>query len=165
MFSNVEGLYGYGAVTMSEDSAKAHSLAIEDCISSSLRHAYTAIHESYDQSISLVYDRSNHISDSRIHDLAWSHATKRVKSITTGNSRELTPLQAADIFAYEMARAQRDTDRQRYPFTRMVKACRENRLRMGITWRVSNETSSRGPLVGAQKTFVEHGKRLQQENN
>ena len=155
VLSHVEGLYGFGAITVSIHPGKAHGLAIEDCVSHALKHAYLEVWDNYQRPISLVFDRSNHISPDHIQRLAsvwdWGDARGRVKDIKPGNSAETLPLQAADIFAYEVARAQRSLDRNRYPYRRMVEAAEGGRIKMAVGWRVTQQSASRGQLVGQRE--------------
>ena len=64
----------------------------------------------------------------------YGEASGRIGTQTVANIDNVAPLQAADILAYEMARAQRADRPERYPFKRMQEAAKAGQLQMTIKW-------------------------------
>ena len=61
-------------------------------------------------------------------------AEGRIETLTTADPKTTRPLQAADIFAYEMARAHRAGRPKRYPFQRIIDGCKSNNRKLIMGW-------------------------------
>jgi hypothetical protein len=142
MLAHIEGFHGYGAVSqfnpgVSTSGPITHWSLMHDCVNGAMKNAVLEISEVYEP-LNLVFAKQEHVPEQLIRlylDVyTWGPTVGRIKSLTTAYPKDLTPLQAADLFAYEMGRAQRTGRPERYPFARLVAGAKEKDLRVTIYW-------------------------------
>jgi hypothetical protein len=115
-----------------------HHALMNDCINGAIKHAVLDIYDFYGEPLNLVFAKQKHIPEHLIAGYLnvydWGPAEGRIKSHATARPMDVPALQAADLFVYEMGRAQRENRPERYPFKRMVDGAKERGLRMTIYW-------------------------------
>jgi hypothetical protein len=147
MLRHVEGFYGFGAVSMFDPASpkQTHKNLMDDCVLGAVKHAVLHITDFYKQPINLVFGKQRHFPEDGIKKYLreYEHRDPKggIKSFTTADPKDVRPLQGADIFAYEMARAQRSGRQERYPFQRLIDGAKANGLNMSMNW---------GPIRGSQ---------------
>lgn len=140
MLEHIDGFYGFGAVSMFDPVVPAltHKNLMEDCVGGAIKNAVLDVADFYQQPLNLVFGKQKHFPEGRIRKYIefydYGAAEVRIKSFTTADPKDIRPLQAADIFAYEMARAQRAGRPERYPYQRLIDGAKAKSLRMTITW-------------------------------
>lgn len=139
MLRYTEGLYGFGAlVPPINDRGRAHNLLLEDCIVGAISHAINEVWDRYGQPVNLVFAKQRHFPESQIKKVIglydYGEGSGRIRTQSIADVDDVPPLQAADILAYEMARAQRADRPDRYPFKRMQEAAKSGQLQMTIKW-------------------------------
>lgn len=139
MFECVDGFYGFGAVYRPDlHPAATHADLMEDCVAGAIKNAVLDVADFYGDQLCLVFGNQNHCPESKIRRYVdfydYGAAKGRIKTMSTAEMKCTTPLQAADIFAYEMARAQRPNRPERYPFQRIVDHCRAANKKMLLSW-------------------------------
>jgi hypothetical protein len=140
MLSHVDGFYGFGAVSMFDPTKppQTHERLMEDCVGGAIKNAVLDVADFYRQPLNLVFGKQGHFSEDKIRryvDLYdYGAAAGRIKTFATANPIDSPPLQCADIFAYEMARAQRAGRPERYPFQRIVDGAKARNLRLLMYW-------------------------------
>lgn len=141
MLEHIEGFHGYGAVSQFDPTTNfgdvTHHALMNDCMNGAIKHAALDIWDFYGEPLNLLFAKQEHIPErliaGYINVYDWGPAAGRIKSWSTGRPMDIPGLQAGDLFAYEMARAQRDRP-ERYPFKRLVDGAKERGLRMTIYW-------------------------------
>jgi hypothetical protein len=103
-----------------------------------IKNAVLDVADFYQEPLSLVFGKQAHFTEGRIRRYVdfYDHgaAEGRIQSLTSAEPKAVVPLQAADIFAYEMARAQRSGRPERYPFQKIVDGAKSRGLRMTMNW-------------------------------
>lgn len=146
MIEYVEGMHGYACTSILRDGDNAHREYIEDCVIGATKDAVLGTWQLYQEPLHLVFDRQNHFKDLKKYAAFYDfgETSERLGTLTTGNSKDILALQAADILAYEMQRHQRAERVERYPFTKLREACEQGRFRMTLAW---------GPLRYRKESF------------
>jgi hypothetical protein len=144
MLDHIEGFYAFGATLMFDPDApvpppkKAHFAQMEDCVCGAIKHAVLEAFDFYETPVHLVYAKQRHFPVAWIQRYVdfydYGDATGRVKSFTMADVRDIRPLQGADIWAYEAARAQRPDRPLRYPYLQIIEGCKRRGLRNMISW-------------------------------
>jgi|HubBroStandDraft_4_1064222.scaffolds.fasta_scaffold100423_2 hypothetical protein len=140
MLAHVDGFWGFGAVSMF-DPAKpelTHELLMEDCVGGAIKNAVLEVADFYGEPLNLVFGKQKHFGEGKIRRYIefydFGDAKGRIKDFTMSDPKSKSPLQAADIFAYEMARAQRSGRPERYPFQRIVDGCKATNRKLIMGW-------------------------------
>ena len=140
MLRHIDGFFGYGAFSMYDPDKPplTHELLMEDCVGGAIKNAVLDVADFYGKSLNLVFGKQKHFGEGKIRkylDLYdYGAAQGRVKTFSMADPKEVRPLQAADILAYEMARIQRAGRPERYPWQRLVDGARSTGRRMTIGW-------------------------------
>ena len=142
MLRHIEGFHGYGAVSQFDPAVNfgpmTHHALMNDCMNGAIKHAVLDIWDFYQEPLNLVFAKQKHVPEHLIAGYLnvydWGPAEGRVKSHATARPMDVPGLQAADLSAYEMGRAQRENRPERYPFKRLVDGAKERGLRMTIYW-------------------------------
>jgi hypothetical protein len=140
MLEHIDGFYGFGAMSMYDPSQPSltHELLMEDCVGGAIKNASLDIADFYQQPLNLVFGKQQHFGEGKIRQYVdfydFGEAKGRIATISMGEPKLIRPLQAADVFAYEMAKAQRAGRPERYPFQRLVDGAKAKGLRMSINW-------------------------------
>lgn len=150
MVNHIEGFYGFASSSpISPDPSKAHRLSLEDCVVGAVSHAVNEAWEFYREPINLVFAKQNHFPKSEIEKYIWLYdfgdGKDRIKGFSTCDVKDVRPLQAADLFAYEIAREQRRDQRRRFPFMRLDLAAKAGQIRMTLKW---------GPIRAGKVEFL-----------
>jgi hypothetical protein len=133
MLRHIEGFYGFGAVSMFDPDKPElnHEILMEDCVGGAIKNAVLEVADFYGEPLNLVFGKQTHFGAGKIRRYIefydFGDAKGRIKDFTMSEPKSKTPLQAADIFAYEMARAQRAGRPERYPYQRIVDGCKNTR--------------------------------------
>jgi hypothetical protein len=159
MLRHIEGFHGFGAVSQFDPSVNfgpmTHHKLMNDCINGAVKYAVLDIWDFYREPLSLCFAKQEHIPAELIgrylNVYDYGPAEGRIKSHCFGRPIDIYGLQAADLFAYEMGRAQRTGRPERYPFNRLVEGAKANGLRMTIYW---------GPIRSSILTLSEARKPL-----
>jgi hypothetical protein len=140
MLRHIDGFYGFGAVSMFDPSKppQTHANLLEDCVVGAIKSAVLDVADFYQQPLHLVFGKQKHFPERKIRQYVgqydYGEATGRIESLSMAEPRTVRPLQCADIFAYEMARAQRAGRPERYPFQRIVDGAKQRNLRLSMYW-------------------------------
>jgi hypothetical protein len=138
MLSHIEGLYGFVGNSVIRPSDNLHRRLLEDSISAAVKNAIIDTWGFYETPLTLVFDRQTHFPLSGIKDCIldydFSGRTGRVKSVIFERAEECAALQAADIVAYEMSKAQRMDRPQRYPFSKLIEGAKAKNLIMHLVF-------------------------------
>ncbi len=134
----IEGYYGYSSFTANTTRKTAHSALLEDCIHGAISHAAFEAWEHYQRPLNLVFAVQPHFPEATLRKYIWFYdygdAVGRISSTTMAHVKDVTPLQAADILAYEMGRVQRPGRPVRYPIKRIQEHAKANGLPMSLKW-------------------------------
>lgn len=125
-----DGFYCFASTSASRGRKTAHRELMEDCVIGAVSHAVHDIWERYREPVKLVFGKQNHFPgpgiDYYVNQYDWGSGKGRIGGITTCyKAIDLAPLQAADVLAYEIARASRPNRPQRYPFQRLVAGAKD----------------------------------------
>src|SRR5262245_19017299 len=137
MLRRIGGYYGHGMVSDATSDDISHRKALDECAAGAVKHAVLHVSEYYGQPLNLVFAKQGHLplrqfeAHAAVYD--WA-ATKRIKTLATGEPSDILALQAADIWTYEVARAQRAGRPERYPYQRLVDSAKLNRVPMIVGW-------------------------------
>jgi hypothetical protein len=140
MLAHVDGFYGFGAVSMfdPEKPELSHQILMEDCVGGAIKNAVLEVADFYGEPLNLVFGKQKHFGQGEIRRYIefydYGAAEGRIESLTTADPKTTRPLQAADLFAYEMARAQRAGRPERYPFQRIIDGCKSNNRKLIMGW-------------------------------
>ena len=141
MLDRIDGFYGFGAVSMFEPNSPrilSHRRLMTDCMLGAIKNAVMDIADFYQEPLNLVFGKSTHFPETEMDKLIefydYGEAKGRIETCSTGEPKKIRPLQAADIFAYEMARAQRKGRPERYPFQTLVDGVKSRNLRLMMYW-------------------------------
>ena len=140
VLNHVDGFYGFGAVSMFDPAKppKTHKNLMEDCIGGAIKSAVLDVADFYQEPLCLVFGKQEHFPEFQITKYVdfydYGGAKGRIKCLSMADPKDVRPLQGADIFAYEMARAQRSGRPERYPFQRLVDGAKARDLRMVMMW-------------------------------
>jgi hypothetical protein len=140
MLAYVDGFYGFGAVAMfdPEKPELTHELLMEDCVGGAIKNAVLEVADFYGESLNVVFGKQKHFGEGKIRRYVdfydFGQAAGRIETFAMADPKSKRPLQAADIFAYEMARAQRTGRPERYPFQRIVDSCKANNRKLIMGW-------------------------------
>jgi Protein of unknown function (DUF3800) len=138
MLDNIEGLYGYGAVSMYQHDRHVTHRTTMDCVGGAVKDVVLRIWEDYEQPINLVFAKQDHFPASWVDKYAafydYGEAQGRTGSVSHCPADKVPALQAADVLAYELARAQRADRPERYPYQRLVDGAKARALKFSITW-------------------------------
>ncbi len=159
LLEHVDGFYGFGAVSMfdPEKPELSHEILMEDCIGGAIKNAVLEVADFYGEPLNLVFGKQKHFGEGKIRRYIefydYGAAEGRIKTFSTADPKAVRPLQGADIFAYEMARAQRAGRPERYPFQRIVDGCKANNRKLIMGW---GPIRSRRLDLGASSASVRH---------
>ena len=137
---HVDGFYGFGAVSMFDPDKPelSHEILMEDCVGGAIKNAVLEVADFYGEPLNLVFGKQKHFGEGKtrryIEFYDYGTAEGRIKTFTTADPKVVRPLQASDIFAYEMGRAQRPGRPERYPFQRIVDGCKANNRKLILSW-------------------------------
>lgn len=140
MLEYVDGFYGFGAVSMLDPDKPelTHQILMEDCVGGAIKNAVLDVASFYGEPLNLVFGKQKHFGEGKIRPYIefydYGGAEGRIKSFTTAEPKNVQPLQAADIFAYEMAHAQRSGRPERYPWQRIVDDSKRKNRRLIMAW-------------------------------
>jgi hypothetical protein len=142
MLEHIDGFFGFGAVSMFEPNAPrkdlTHRRLMTDCMHGAIKNAVLDVADDYQQPLNLVFGKNSHFPERDMNGLVdfydYGAAKGRIETCTTGDPKKISPLQAADIFAYEMARAQRKGRPERYPFQKLLDGAKVRNLRFLMYW-------------------------------
>ena len=139
MLDNVEWFQGFSiSAPISNNPSDAHKYALEDCICGAITHAVHDLWEHYQEPIKLVFDKQKHFGLNHIQKIAdiydFGSGKGRIRGVSFDNSCDISPLQAADLLAYEMSKIQRDGHPERYPFKVIREGCAERNLPCRLKW-------------------------------
>lgn len=144
MLDHIDGFYAFGATLMFDRDAtpptkdKAHAAQMEDCISGAIKHAVLEASDFYQEPINLVFGKQKHFGGGSIAKYVsfydYGAASGRIRSLTMADARDIRPLQAADLFAYEAARAQRPDQPERHPWRYLSQEAKKRGRRHTINW-------------------------------
>ncbi len=157
MLEHVDGFYGFGAVSIfdPEKPELSHEILMEDCVSGAIKNAVLDVADFYGEPLNLVFGKQKHFGEGKIRKYIdfydFGEAKGRIKDFTTSEPKSKSPLQAADIFAYEMAHAQRAGRPERYPFQRIVDGCKNTNRKLIMGW---GPIRSKRLDLGASPAFV-----------
>jgi len=111
---------------------------MNDCMSMAVKDAVLRVWGDYEEPINLMFAKQNHFSSTKIDRYVeiWNHGFNagRVGSVTHCFASKVAALQAADVLAYEVARAQRANRPGRYPFQRLVDGAKATGKAFSLTW-------------------------------
>jgi hypothetical protein len=136
---NVEGFYAYGAVSaVFPEREINHERLMHDCVGGAIKDVFLRVAGDYDEPLNLVFGRQPHFPASKIDRYVeiWSYGPNdgRVASVSHCATSSIPALQAADVLAYEMARAQRANRPERYPFQQLIDGAKARGIPFSITW-------------------------------
>jgi hypothetical protein len=140
MLSHIDGLYGFGDVSMFDPDMPplTHKNLMEDCIGGAIKNAVLDVADFYQEPLCLVFGKQRHFPEVQIRKYVdlydYGAASDRIKCLSMADPKAVRPLQAAHIFAYEMARAQRSGRPERYPFQRLIDGAKARDLKMAMSW-------------------------------
>jgi hypothetical protein len=154
MLENIENFAGFAVSgSISIDAARAHRSALEECVVGAVTHAMHDLWRHYRKPINMVFGKQKHFSYAHIMKYIefydWGEGHGRIGCVTAGDAASLSQLQAADILAYEMGRAQRDSRPERYPFARLRMGAKKHGIPMTLKW---------GPIRGTSGDNVASGR-------
>jgi hypothetical protein len=142
MLDHIDGFYGFGAVSMFDPGSPAlnHANLMEDCVAAAIKNAVLDVYDFYKQPLWLVFGKQKHFGEKHIRQYVETYDVPRgkIKCLSMENPKDVRPLQAADVLAYEMARAQRSGRNERYPFRKLKSGAQVRNLQMNITWTVKS---------------------------
>jgi len=148
MVDHVEGFHAFSAVSAVPPGANAHKHMLEDCVIGAISYAVQETWRTYGRPINLVFAKQTHFGRGGIEKYLWLYnfgdARDRIKGLTQSEPRDVRPLQAADILAYEMCRVQREEAPQRYPARFLIEGAKARSRPATIKW---------GPLSSGERTF------------
>ena len=137
MLDHVDGFYAYAAVSKYEGREVSHRNAMEDCVGGA-KDLVLRVWQDYEEPINLVFGKQNHFPsdwvDKYVAFYDYGKAKSRIASISHLNTFKWSPLQAADILVYEVARSLRADRPERYPFKRLVAGAKERGIPFSLTW-------------------------------
>ncbi len=125
MLRYVEGFYGFGAVSMFDPSRPTldHERLLEDCACGAIKHAVLNAYDFFREPVNVVFGKQKHFTETKIRKYIdfydYEGIKDRIGTFAMDDPRRVRPLQAADILAYEMSKAQRE-HRERYPYRRIM---------------------------------------------
>jgi hypothetical protein len=139
MIEYVEGFYAYGAVSMYyPERQQTHEQLMNDCIGGAVKDIALRVCGDYDEPINLVFGKQPHFAQTKIEKYVniWNYGVREgsLGTVTHCTTSSIPALQAADVLAYEVARAQRANRPERYPFQRLVDAAKTNGQAFSVTW-------------------------------
>ena len=161
LLDQVDGLYAFGAVSMYDPDKPplTHAALMEDCVGGAIKNAVLDVADFYQEPLNLVFGKQKHFGESKIRRFVdfydYGDEQGRIRSSRMAEPKDVRPLQAADILAYEMARAQRAGRPERYPFQRLIDGAKARDLRMVMTW---------GP-IRSRRLDLSSGSRLRRRNS
>jgi hypothetical protein len=139
MIEYVEGFYAYGAVSMYyPDRQQTHEQLMNDCIEGAVKDIALRVWGDYRKPVNLVFGKQPHLAKGKIEKYVnlWNLGLHEgsIGTVTHCSTSNVAALQAADILAYEVARAQRANRPERYPFQRLIDAAKTNGQAFSLTW-------------------------------
>jgi hypothetical protein len=134
MVDNIEGFHGFTSYDVPKEGRKAHREAMEQCTVGAISHAIRSVAEHYRQPVNLVFAKQKHFPEpgrrhwQRYYDVKDS----KIGTRTEADANSVVQLQAADLFAYEMARHVRVGRPNRYPFQQLQKGIKSRGGRLTL---------------------------------
>lgn len=145
MLGHIEGFHGFGAISQfapgppgTTSGGLTHHAMMNDCVNGAVKFTVLDVYDFYSEPLNLCFAKQEHIPADLIgrylNVYNYGAAEGRIKTHSFGRPIDIYGLQGADLFAYEMGRAQRTGRPERYPFNRLVEGAKANGLRMTIYW-------------------------------
>jgi hypothetical protein len=138
MVEYIDGFYGFGAISQfgNEGSTVSDRQLLEDCARGVAKNAAVDVSRYYNEPVNLVFAEQKWISlDAWQRYIAeYDYRGERIGTVTMDRAGRVPALQCADIFAYEIGRAQRRCGPDRYPFRRLRDEAIAKGSTFSITW-------------------------------
>jgi hypothetical protein len=138
MIEYIDGFYGFGAVSQFDPDQQAVTdrQLLMDCARGVIKSAVLDASEYYGEPVNLVFASQNRLSLDHLQACRaeYDYRHNAIGDITMKSAASVAPLQCADIFAYEIARAQRINAPDRYPFRRLCDGAGSKGRTFSVQW-------------------------------
>jgi hypothetical protein len=139
MLEYIEGFYAYGAVSMYyPERQQTHAQMMSDCVGGAVKDIALRVWGDYGEPINLMFGKQQHFSAAKIDRYVeicnYGPNEGHFGTVTHCKTATIPALQAADVLAYEVARAQRANRPERYPFQRLVDGAKNGGKTFSLTW-------------------------------
>lgn len=140
MLGHIRGFFGHFAVAMYDRKQPeiTHRQLLDDCAAGAIQHAVEAASRHFRKRINLVFGAQKHLPrqvfDKYAAEYDWDQTNKWIKSLAAAEPIDVIPLQAADVWAYEVTRRGRANRPERYPFRRIADHCEKNGIICSLGW-------------------------------
>jgi hypothetical protein len=132
---------------ISPDTRRAHHLALEDCVVAAVTHVVHDLWDRYGRPCNLVFGKQSHFGYGDVMKYVelydWGEGRGRIGAVTADEPHRVLQLQAADILAFEVSKAQRDGRPERFPFRYL----RDNAKTRGIPFTLKWGPFTRGRVL------------------